>query len=124
VPASATVRGHRHQRRHRHRGAPGRGERLQRAGRRDDCPCEVEAFIFRDGDDAAGPSSWTQLPAEAATSGRVNTSLPVHWAVQIPAGSTETFRVAVFVNGAEPEGVQAEASLSSLTAPFGDVPTG
>jgi hypothetical protein len=88
------------------------------------CPCEVEAFVFRDSDDAAGPSSWTQLPAEAATSGRVNTSLPVHWGVEIPSGSTETFRVAVFINGAEPEGVQAEASLSSLTAPFGDVPTG
>ena len=89
-----------------------------------DCPCEIEAFIFRDGDDAAGPSSWTQLPAEAATSGRVNTSLPVHWAVQIPAGTTETFRVAVFVNDAQPDGVRAEGSLSSLTAPFGDVPTG
>jgi hypothetical protein len=90
----------------------------------EECPCEIEAFIFRDGDDAAGPSSWTQLPAEAASSGRVNTSLPVHWAVEIPAGTTETFRVAVFVNGAEPDGVQAEGSLSSLTAPFGDVPRG
>ena len=92
----------------------------------DVCPCEIEAFVFRDGDDAAGPSSWTQLPAEAAAgTGTVSASLPVHWGVQIPAGTTETFRVAVFVNGgAEPAGVQAEASLSSLTAPMGDVPTG
>jgi hypothetical protein len=90
----------------------------------DECPCEIEAFIFRDGDDADGPSSWTQLPAESASNGRVSASLPVHWAVQLPAGTTETFRVAVLVNDAEPAGLQAEASLSSLTAPFGDVPTG
>lgn len=88
------------------------------------CPCEVEAFVYRADGDAQGPSSWAQLPAEPTSSGRVNVSVPVSWAIEVPAGRRETFRVAVFVNDGEPDGVVAEGSLAGITAPFGDVPAG
>lgn len=88
------------------------------------CPCEVEAFVYRANGDAQGPSSWAQLPAEPTPNGRVNVSLPVSWAVEVPADERETFRVAVFVNDGEPDGVVAEGSLAGITAPFGDVPAG
>lgn len=87
------------------------------------CPCEIEAYVFRDSDDATGPSSWSQLPGEAAGD-RTSASLPVQWGVQIPSGTTETFHVAVFVDGAAGQELQAEASLTSLVAPMGEVPAG
>jgi hypothetical protein len=90
------------------------------------CPCEVEAFIFADdGNDATkGPSSWTQLPAETNSNGRVAASVPIQWMHTIPGGGEETYRVAVFLNGVEggsgPTGVRAEASLSAVLAPFSE----
>lgn len=82
------------------------------------CPCEVEAFVYRDSDDAQGPSTWTQLPGETTGSGRAVTSLPVHWTVQIPSGSEETFHVAVFLNDGAPEDLTAEGTLSAVTTPL------
>ena len=82
------------------------------------CPCEVEAFVYRASDDAQGPSSWSQLPSTTTGSGRVATSLPVHWMVEIPSGSTETFHLAVFLNDGTPNGVTAEAALSAVATPF------
>lgn len=85
------------------------------------CPCEVEAFIYREGG-GQGPSSWAQLPGEPTSSGRVNVALPVSWGLDLPSERDATFQVAVFVNGAEPQDTSAEGSLSALTAPFGDAP--
>ena len=83
------------------------------------CPCELEAFVYRDsGNQPQGPSSWTQLPATTSGSGRVATSLPVTWMAEIPSGTTETFRIAVFLNDGSPSGVRAEASLSAVVTPF------
>lgn len=83
------------------------------------CPCEVEAFVYQDsGSQPQGPSSWTQLPATTSGSGRVATSLPVTWMAEIPSGSTEVFRLAVFLNDGSPDGVSAEASLSAVVTPF------
>ena len=79
------------------------------------CPCEVEAFVFRASDDAQGPSSWTQLPGDRSGSGRTVTSVPVQWTVPIPSGSTETYRIAVFLNDGRPTGVQAQGSLTAIT---------
>lgn len=84
------------------------------------CPCEVEAFIYRQGG-GQGPSSWAQLPGEVSSSGRANVALPVSWGVDLASGHDVTFRVAVFVNGAAPVAT-AEGSLAALTAPFGDAP--
>jgi hypothetical protein len=83
-----------------------------------DCPCEVEAFIYRDGDNAQGPSMWAQLPGEATGSGRAVASVPVSWATTIPSGSTETFRVAVLINDGEPTEVTAQATLTAITTPL------
>lgn len=86
-----------------------------------DCPCEVEAFVFRDRDDAQGPSSYTTLTGEVAGShGAV--SLPVSWATQLDAGRTDEFLVAVFVDGTTVGGVTAEGTLTATTAPLGQVP--
>ena len=82
------------------------------------CPCEVEAFIYRDSDDAQGPSMWVQLPGEATGSGRAVASVPVSWATTIPSGSTETFRVAVFINDGVPTEVTAQATLTAITTPL------
>lgn len=81
----------------------------------DSCPCEVEAFVFRASDEMQGPSSWTQLPGSATGSGRTVASLPVHWTVPIPSGTTETYRIAVFLNDGEPTGLVAEGSLTAIT---------
>lgn len=85
------------------------------------CPCEVEAFVYRE-DGGQGPSTWAQLPGDPTAEGRVNVALPVSWGVDLPSGSTATFRVGVFVNGAEPDDTSAEGSLSAITAPLGDTP--
>lgn len=83
------------------------------------CPCEVEAFIYRDGDlDDPGPSGWTQLPGQVAGSGKASTSVAVNWMTTIPSGSTESFRIAVFLNDASPSGVRAEGALTALVGPF------
>jgi len=82
------------------------------------CPCEVEAFIYRDNDDAQGPSMWSQLPGEATGSGRAVASVPVAWATSIPSGSTETFRVGVLINDGSPTGVTAQATLTAITTPL------
>jgi hypothetical protein len=85
------------------------------------CPCEIEAFIFRDGGQgpAQGPSSWAQLPGTVAGNGRSSTSLPVTWVAEIPSGTSQTFRIAVFLNDeATPTGVRAEAALSAVVSPF------
>jgi hypothetical protein len=83
------------------------------------CPCQIEAFIYRDSDDAQGASSWTQLPGEPSGSGRAAAALPVSWSVAIPSGSTETFRIAVFVNDGSPGGARAEATLTATATPGG-----
>jgi hypothetical protein len=82
------------------------------------CPCEVEAFIYRDSDDVQGPSMWAQLPGEAGGSGRAITSVPVTWATDIPSGSTETYRVAVFLNDGSPSEVTTQATLTAITTPL------
>ncbi|MFA9445947.1 hypothetical protein [Egicoccus sp. AB-alg6-2] len=85
------------------------------------CPCEVEAFVFRASDDRQGPSSWSILTGQAGASGTSSVALPVTWATTLPSGSTEEYRVAVFVDGA-PAATRAEATLAATTAPFGEVP--
>jgi hypothetical protein len=82
------------------------------------CPCEVEAFIYRDSDEAQGPSGWTQLPGTAAGSGRASTSVAVNWMTTIPSGTSESFRIAVFLNDATPSGVRAEGALTAVVGPF------
>ncbi|TVR35540.1 MAG: S-layer homology domain-containing protein [Nitriliruptor sp.] len=82
------------------------------------CPCEVEAFIYRDSDDAQGPSMWAQLPGEATGSGRAVVSVPVSWATTIPSGSTETFRLAVLINDGQPMEVTAQGTLTAITTPL------
>ncbi|GGI09048.1 S-layer homology domain-containing protein [Egicoccus halophilus] len=85
------------------------------------CPCEVEAFVFRARDEAQGPSSWSVLTGQAGASGVSSVSLPVTWAVPQASGTTDEYRVAVFVDGA-PASARAEASLTAMTSPFGEVP--
>lgn len=87
------------------------------AGNVSSCPCEIEAFVYRDSDDAQGPSMWSQLPGETAGSGRAAAALPVSWTTTIPSGSTETFRVAVLLNDGNPTEVTAEATLTAVTTP-------
>ena len=82
------------------------------------CPCEVEAFIYRDSDEVQGPSGWSQLPGTFAGSGRASTSIPVTWMTTIPSGSSESFRIAVFLNEASPSGVRAEGALTAVVGPF------
>lgn len=86
------------------------------------CPCEIEAFIYRAGDDAQGPSSWSQLPGQVTAGGRAATSLAVGWTAAVPTGTSETYRIAVFVNDGSPSGARAEASLSAIYVPFGEAP--
>lgn len=85
------------------------------------CPCEVEAFVFRASDEDQGPSSWSILSGEAGASGTTSVALPVTWAATMASGTTEEYRVAVFVDGA-PATARAEATLTATTAPFGQVP--
>jgi hypothetical protein len=88
------------------------------------CPCEVEAYVYRARGSVEGPSSWAVLGAEPATgSGTSSVSLPVTWATTMEAGRTESFRVAVFVDGTAQSGMRAEGSLTAVTAPFGRVPS-
>lgn len=84
------------------------------------CPCEVEAFVFRDSDGDQGGSSYAVLPREAAGSGTTSVSLPVTFATSQPAGRTDEYRVAVFVEGVQAPAVRAEGTVSAITAPFGD----
>jgi hypothetical protein len=84
-----------------------------------DCPCEVEAFVYRARDSAQGASSWTVLSGEAAGgSGAASVSLPVTWQTTIASERREEFRVAVFVDGTQVSGVRAEGTLTAVTAPF------
>ena len=85
------------------------------------CPCEIEAFVYRQ-DGGQGPSSWTQLPGELAGTGRANVALPVSWAVELASGHDVTFRIGVFLNGSGPDRLRAEGTLAAVTAPFGEVP--
>jgi hypothetical protein len=86
------------------------------------CPCEVQAYVYRARGSIEGPSSWSVLgEAPAAGSGVSSVSVPVTWATTIDSGRTEQFRVAVFVDGTTASGVTAEASLTAVTAPFGQV---
>ncbi|MTV27459.1 S-layer homology domain-containing protein [Nitriliruptoraceae bacterium ZYF776] len=84
-----------------------------------DCPCEVEAYVYRARGNLTGPSSFATLPAEAAGNGTVNVSLPVDWSTPIAANRTEEFRIAVFVDGTTRSGLRADGSLTAVTAPFG-----
>jgi hypothetical protein len=87
-----------------------------------DCPCEVQAFVYRARDERQGPSSWTELSGEVSGSGSTSVSVPVDWAVAIDSGRNEQFRLAVFVDGTTASGLRAEGTLSAVTAPFGSVP--
>ena len=80
------------------------------------CPCEVEAFLFRVENEDQGPSSWAQLPGEATGSGSAVTSLPVAWTVEVPSGTEQEFRVAVFLNDGSPGDARAEATISATTS--------
>lgn len=86
------------------------------------CPCEVEAFVYRETDEPTaadqGPSMWAQLPGETSGSGRAATALPVSWTVDLATGTTETYRIAVFINDGSPSGVTAEAELTAITTPL------
>lgn len=82
------------------------------------CPCEVEAFVYRVDDEQKGPESWAQLPATQA-GGSAQVAVPVSWSIQIPSGTSETYAVGVFVNGATPGDTTAEASLSAIWTPYG-----
>lgn len=87
-----------------------------------DCPCEVQAYVYRARGSVEGPSSWSVLgDAPATGSGVSSIAVPVTWATTIDSGRTEQFRVAVFVDGTTVGGVTAEASLTAVTAPFGRV---
>lgn len=81
-----------------------------------DCPCEVEAYVYRARGELVGPRSFATLdgtPAERSV------SLPVTWATTIESGRTEQYRVAVFVDGTErTEGLRADGALTAVTAPF------
>ena len=117
VPASVTIRA---------TGAPGGQATVSvqgsvsvyATGNLTACPCEVEAFVYRDSDDAQGPSSWAQLPDVTNGSDRSVTSLPVSWAFEIPSGATETYRLAVFIDGELAE-VHAEGALTAIATPLG-----
>lgn len=87
-------------------------------GSADVCPCEVEAFVYRIGDDRKGPEAWAQLPSTGAN-GRAQVSVPVSWTVQVPSGSSETYGIGVFVNDATPSDTTAEASLTAVWTPYG-----
>jgi hypothetical protein len=89
-----------------------------------DCPCEIEAFVYRAGDDAQGPSAWAQLPAEPdSETDQTNANVAVSWVVPIATGTEETYHLAVFLNGSRPAHARAEASLTAIYVPFGeDVP--
>lgn len=80
-----------------------------------ECPCEVEAFVYRASDDAQGPSSWATLG-----SGQASVAVPVSWGLDSPADARDEYRVAVFVDGvtnASP--FRAEGTLTAVSAPFG-----
>lgn len=85
------------------------------------CPCEVEAFVYRARDAEQGPSSWSMLGSETSANGTTSVSLPVTWAARQPAGTRDEYRLEVFVDGA-PSGARAEASLTAITTPLGQVP--
>ena len=85
------------------------------------CPCEVEAFVYRVDDDVKGPGSWAQLPA-TKSNGSAQVGVPVSWSVEIPSGTSETYAIGVFVNGATPGSTTAEASLSAIWTPYGGAP--
>jgi hypothetical protein len=87
-----------------------------------DCPCEVQAFLFRARDGRQGPSSWAVLPGEPAGSGSISASVPVTWAVPIASGQRDEYHLAVFVDGTTAPGFRADGSLTAVTAPFGTVP--
>jgi hypothetical protein len=83
------------------------------------CPCEVEAYIYRARGSVVGPRSFATLTPSSTV------AIPVHWATRIDAGSTEQYRIAVFVNGTtQTSGLRADATLNAVTAPFGRVSGG
>lgn len=89
-----------------------------------DCPCEVQAFVYRARDNAAGPSSWAVLGDETAADGSVSVAVPVTWAAAMDGPRREEYRLAVFVDGTTAGGFRADGSLTAVTAPFGEVPRG
>lgn len=86
------------------------------------CPCEAEARVYREGSGQHGPSMWSQLPGEAANGaeGMTSVALPVSWTVPHDAGASGDYSVAVYVNGSQPAGARAEATLSATLVPFGE----
>jgi hypothetical protein len=88
----------------------------------DGCPCEVEAFIYRARGELQGPTSWSVLAGDPASSGASSVSVPVTWATTIDSGRAEEYRVAVFVDGTQQSSLRAEGTLTAVTAPFGNVP--
>jgi hypothetical protein len=81
-----------------------------------DCPCEVEAFVYRASDDAQGPSSWSTL-----AEGRASVAVPVSWGLTVPSNARHEYRVAVFVDGvSDPAPYRAEGTLTAVSGPFGD----
>jgi hypothetical protein len=81
-----------------------------------DCPCEVEAFVYRASDDVQGPSSWSTL-----TAGEASVALPVSWGLSVPSDARHEYRVAVFVDGvADAAPYRAEGALTAVSGAFGD----
>jgi hypothetical protein len=81
-----------------------------------DCPCEVEAYVYRARGEVVGPRSFATLGEDPGS-----VSLSVGWATTITTTRTEQYRIAVFVDGTQQTtGYRADAVLNAVTAPFGD----
>jgi hypothetical protein len=79
------------------------------------CPCEVEAFIYRAGDDAQGPSTWASLERSEGS-----VALPVGWGLTVPSNARGEYRIAVFVTGlGDPGAARADGALTAVSGPFG-----
>lgn len=83
-----------------------------------DCPCEVEAYIYRARGSVVGPRSFATLGGEEGAS----VSLSVGWATTMATAATEQYRIAVFIDGTQrPAGYHVQGTLNAVTAPFGTV---
>jgi hypothetical protein len=79
------------------------------------CPCEVEVFVYRAGDELQGPSSWSTLTDDGPV------SVPTGWALTVPSNARDDYHVAVFVEGVDdPTGYRAHGNLTAISGPFGD----
>lgn len=84
------------------------------------CPCNVEAWIATaDGTPLGNHRSETVIPNQAEEFGRALTSLSVTAVAPLPADTQETYRLHVYVDDSDAQGIQAWGGLSAVYAPFG-----